>query len=99
MLIEVELLVRRYVLNLSKIFLFVLVPYFDLYLSAMLEFCMIYVHLKIKKEQKSCFKTFEKGCLLKHFNYWLQGLPPASDGAYDKRCLIRVIFYLHLKHP
>ena len=52
MLIEVELLVRRYVLNLRKIFLFVLVPYFDLYFSAMLEFCMIYVHLKIKKEQK-----------------------------------------------
>ena len=37
-------------LNFSEIFVVLPVPYFDLYLSAMLEFCRIRAHLKIKKE-------------------------------------------------
>ena len=40
----------------------------------MLEFCRIYAR----------FKTLEKGRRWKHFNLKVQGLPIASDGAYDK---------------
>ena len=50
LLLEVEPLVCSLELNLSEVSLVLLVPYFDLYLSAMLEFCRICAHLKIKKE-------------------------------------------------
>ena len=50
LLVEVEPLVCSRELNLSEIFVVLLLPYFDLYLSAMLEFCRICAHLKIKKE-------------------------------------------------
>ena len=72
LVVEVEPLVCSRELNLSEIFVVLLVPYFDLYLSAMLEFCRICAHLKIKKEPS------------KHFNLRVQGLPLASEGAYDK---------------
>ena len=50
LLVEVEPLVCSRELNLSEIFVVLLLPYFDLYLSEMLEFCRICAHLKIKKE-------------------------------------------------
>ena len=50
LLVEVEPLVYSRELNLSEIFVVLLVQYFDLYLSAMPEFCRICAHLKIKKE-------------------------------------------------
>ena len=50
LLLEVEPLVCSLELNLSEISLVLLVPYFDLYLSAMLEFCRICAHLKITKQ-------------------------------------------------
>ena len=52
LLVEVEPFVCSHELNLSEIFLVLLVPYFDLYLSAMPEFCRICTRLKIKKDQK-----------------------------------------------
>ena len=51
LLVEVEPLVCSRELNLSEIFVVLLVPYFDLYLSAMLEFCRIYKRFQIKKEK------------------------------------------------
>ena len=74
LLVESESLVCSRKLNLSEIFLVLLVPGFDLKLSEMLEFCRIYAR----------FKTLEKGRRWKHFNLKVQGLPIASDGAYDK---------------
>ena len=47
--VEVGPLVCLRELNRSEMFLVLLVPYFNLYLSAMFEFCWIYVRLKIKK--------------------------------------------------
>ena len=52
LLVEVEPLVCSRELNLSEIFVVLLVPYFDLYLSAMLEFCRIYTRFQIQKEKK-----------------------------------------------
>ena len=52
LLFEVEPLVCSLELNLSEVSLVLLVPYFDLYLSAMLEFCRIYKRFQIKKEKK-----------------------------------------------
>ena len=52
LLVEVEPFVCSHELNLSEIFLVLLVPYFDLYLSAMPELCRICTRLKIKKDQK-----------------------------------------------
>ena len=62
-------------LDLSKIFLVLLVPFFDLKLSEMVEFFRICVPR---------FKTLEKGRRWKHFNLRVQGLPLTSNGAYDK---------------
>ena len=84
LLVEVEPLVCSRELNLSEIFVVLLVPYFDLYLSAMLEFCRICTRFQIKKEKnKTCFKL-DKGRRWKHFTLRVQVLPLASDGAYDK---------------
>ena len=55
LLVEVEPLVCS-----REIFVVLLVPYFDLYLSAMLEFCRICTRLKIKKEKKLCYKPSTK---------------------------------------
>ena len=97
LLVEVEPFVCSRVHNLNEIFLVLLVPYFDRYLSAMLEFCDTYTHLKIKKEQKTCFKILDKdadrnipfkGCKVYHRKWW---------SLWQTRCLIRVIFYLHFK--
>ena len=71
LLVEVEPLVCSRELDLSEIFLVLIVPYFDLYLGAMLEFCRIYTRLKIKKEIKTCFKIFDKRRRWKHFNLTL----------------------------
>ena len=60
LLVEVEPLVCSRELNLSEIFVVLLVPYFDLYLGAMLEFCRICTRLKIKKEKKPCYKPSTK---------------------------------------
>ena len=43
---------------LSEIFLVLLVPYFDVYLSAVLEFCRISTRLKIKNEHQDMFQDF-----------------------------------------
>ena len=51
LLVEVEPFVCSRQRNLSETFLALIVPYFDLYLSAMFEFCRISTHLKIRKEQ------------------------------------------------
>ena len=61
-------------LDLSKIFLVLLVPFFDLKLSEMFQFCRICAR----------FKTLEKGRRWKHFNLRVQGLPLTINGAYDK---------------
>ena len=82
--VEVKPFVCFHELNLSEIFLVLLVPYFDLYLSAMPEFCRICTRLKIKKDQKkTCFKLIDKGHRWKYINLRVQGLPFTSDGAYD----------------
>ena len=85
LLVEVEPFVCSHELNLSEIFLVLLVPYFDLYLSAMPEFCRICTRLKIKKDQKkkTCFKVIDKGRRWKYINVRVQGLPFTSDGADD----------------
>ena len=84
LLVEVEPFVCSHELNLSEIFLVLLVPYFDLYLSAVPEFCRICTRLKIKKDhKKTCFKPLDKGRRWKHFNLRVQGVPLTSDGAYD----------------
>ena len=44
----------------------------------------MYTRLKIKKEQNTCFKNPDKGRWWKHFNLRMEGLPLASDGAYDE---------------
>ena len=61
LLVEVEPLVCSRELNLSEIFVVLLVPYFDLYLSEMLEFCRICAHLKIKRNprQRTPIETFQ----------------------------------------
>ena len=51
LLVNVEPLVCSLELDLSEIFVALLVPYFDLNLSAKLEICRIYTRFKIKKEQ------------------------------------------------
>ena len=56
LLVEVEPLVCSRNLNRSEIFLVLLVSYFDLYSSGMLEFCGIFTCLKIKKEQNCMFQ-------------------------------------------
>ena len=62
LLLEVEPFVCSRELNLNEIFLALIVPYFDLYLSVMFEFCTISTYLKIRKEQKkTSFKAFAKG--------------------------------------
>ena len=74
LLVESEPFVCLRKLDLSKIFLVLLVPFFDLKLSEMLEFCRICAR----------FKTLEKGRRWKHFNLRVQGLPLTGNGAYDK---------------
>ena len=83
LLLEVEPLVCSLELNLSEVSLLLLVPYFDLYLSAMLEFCRIYTRFQVKREKKTCFKL-DKGRRWKHFTLGIQALPLACDGAFDK---------------
>ena len=56
LLVEVEPFVCSRQGNLSETFLALIVPYFDLYLSAMFEFCRISMHLKIRREQKNIFQ-------------------------------------------
>ena len=84
LLVEVESLVCSREFNFSEIIFVLLVRYFELYLSALLEFCRICTRLKKKKEQNTCFKNLDKGRRWKHFNLRVEGLPLASDGAYDK---------------
>ena len=85
LLVEVEPFVCSRQGNLSETFLALIVPYFDLYLSAMFEFCRISTHLKIRKEQKrhlsrpSTKDADENTSILR-----VKGLSLASDGAYDK---------------
>ena len=55
-----------------------------IHLSAILGFCRIYVHLKIKKEKKPCFKTLDKGRRWEHFMLRVRGLILASDRDYEK---------------
>ena len=55
-----------------------------IHLSAILRFCRIYVRLKITKEQKTCFKTFDKGRRWEHFMLRVRGLILASGRDYDK---------------
>ena len=50
----------------------------------MLGFCRIYVRLKIKNEQQTCFKTLDKGRQWEHFMLRVQGLILASDRDYEK---------------
>ena len=84
LLVEVESLVCSREFNFSEIIFVLLVRYFELYLSALLEFCRICTRLKTKKEQNTCFKNLDKGRRWKHFNLRVEGLPLASDGTHDK---------------
>ena len=68
LLVEVEPFVCSLEHNIVETLVFILFPYFDLNLIAMLEFCRICTRLKIKKQQKKCFKTLDKGRRWKHFN-------------------------------
>ena len=63
LLLEVEPLVCSLELNLSEISLLLLVPYFDLYLSAMLEFCRIYTRFQIQKEKKNMFQARQRNSI------------------------------------
>ena len=60
LLLEVEPLVCSLELNLSEISLVLLVPYFDLYLSAMLEFCRTHTRFQVKKEEKNMFQARQR---------------------------------------
>ena len=60
LLLEVEPLVCSLELNLSEVSLVLLVPYFDLYLSAMLEFCRIYTRFQVKREKKNMFQARQR---------------------------------------
>ena len=55
-----------------------------IHLSAMLGFCRMYVRLKITKEQKTCFKTLDKGRRWEHFMLRVRRLILASGRDYDK---------------
>ena len=67
-----------------SVFLVLFVPYFDLYLSVMLEFCRYVRVWRSKRNKKTCFKTLDKGRQWKHFISRVQGLPLASDSVHDK---------------
>ena len=83
-------------LNLREVFLVLLVPYFDLYLSAMLEFCRYVRVWRSKRNKKKCFKTLDKGRRWKHFILRVQGLSLASDGAHDKNDAWFVSYFIHV---
>ena len=69
LLVEVEPFVCSRQGNLSETFLALIVPYFDLYLSAMFEFCRISMHLKIRKEQKNIFQDRRQKTPMKTFQF------------------------------
>ena len=71
-------------LNLREVFLVLLVPYFDLYLSVMLEFCRYVRVWGSKRNKNTCFKTLDKGRKWKHFISRVRGLLLTSDGVHDK---------------
>ena len=69
LLVEVEPFVCSRQGNLSETFLALIVPYFDLYLSAMFEFCRISMHLKIRKEQKNIFQDRRQKTPMETFQF------------------------------
>ena len=69
LLVEVEPFVCSRQRNLSETFLALIVPYFDLYLSAMFEFCRISMHLKIRREQKNIFQDRRQKTPMETFQF------------------------------
>ena len=68
-LVEVEPFVCSRQGNLSETFRALIVPYFDLYLSAMFEFCRISMHLKIRREQKNIFQDRRQKTPMETFQF------------------------------
>ena len=79
-----------------SVFLVLLVPYFDLYLSVMLEFCRYVRVWRSKRNKKTCFKTLDKGRQWKHFISRVQGLPLASDSVHDKHDAQFVSYFTYI---
>ena len=69
LLVEVEPFVCSRQRNISETFLALIVPYFDLYLSAMFEFCRISMHLKIRREQKNIFQDRRQKTPMETFQF------------------------------
>ena len=69
LLVEVEPFVCSRQGNLRETFLALIVPYFDLYLSAMFEFCRISMHLKIRREQKNIFQDRRQKTPMETFQF------------------------------
>ena len=64
-----EPLVSSHELNLDEIFLVLLVIYFALNLSTMLEFCGMGTRLKIKKKQKNMFQDLRQRTPMETFHF------------------------------
>ena len=64
-----EPLVSSHELNLNEIFLVLLVIYFSLNLSTMLEFCGMGTRLKIKKKQKNMFQDLRQRTRMETFHF------------------------------
>ena len=70
LLVKAEPLVCSLELDLKEIFVALLVPYFDLNLSAMLEICRMYTRFKIKKEQtKNMFQDSRQRTPMETFRF------------------------------
>ena len=69
LLVEVEPFICSCQGNLSETFLALIVPYFDLYSSAMFEFCRISMHLKIRREQKNIFQDRRQKTPMETFQF------------------------------
>ena len=98
LLVEVESLVCSREFNFSEIIFVLLVRYFELYLSALLEFCRICTRLKKKKGTKYMFQEPRQRTPMETFQF--KGGRSTTRkwwNSWQTRCLVRVIFYLHFK--
>ena len=93
-----EPLVSSHELNLNEIFLVLLVIYFALNLSTMLEFCGMGTRLKIKKKQKNMFQDLRQRTPMETFHFKdARSTTRKWWSLWQRRCLICVISYLRFK--
>ena len=78
----VSLVTRTY--NLNEIYVVLLVPYFDLYLSAMTLILSDKYAFENQKGTKTMLQAPRQRTLIETFQLRVQGLPLASDGGYEK---------------